>query len=75
MLAGKGHFQARHGVCVRACFCHQFFCGSKRFRLSRQNGRRHAFGGLTNVCVELDGSGLLHEPSGDDSLEEEAMCV
>lgn len=37
--------------------------------------RRHASGGLTDVCVEVDGVLLLHESPGDDSLEEEAMCV
>lgn len=75
MLAVKGHFQTRHW-CPVCCFCHQFLCFKKRSPLVQTNRKgRHAFSGLTDVCIKLDGSGLLHEPSGDDGLEEEAMCV
>lgn len=38
--------------------------------MSRRKCIGHASGGLTDVCVEVDGVLLLHESPGDDGLEE-----
>lgn len=62
-------------LCLFVVFATNFGAFFQRRSWWSDRSTRHAFRGLTDACVEVDGVLLTHESPGDDGLEEEAMCV